>query len=223
MGCLAAWHTCSRGSHRGETEALSGRRSRQAWVARADCVRVALEAGLGAVGAGTVGASRWIFGALITLPAQLASRGAAAGGMGGTPSGADSSRLARRRVGASSGRPPGMGGAHAPRARSAGCPPKALVGRGDLGGWWHLVGRGVGWTTAPCPQSPGLTGPNWLETLLNAVGGGRRPARGVWAWWSPPLEPGHRCGWALREGPREWLGPPSSPSISQHLPSSPGS
>lgn len=172
-GAWQLWHTRSRGSHRGETEALSGRRSRQAWVARADCVRVALEAGLGAAGAGTVGASRWIFGALITLPAQLASRGAAAGGMGGTPSGADSSRLARRRVGASSGRPPGMGGAHAPRARSAGCPPKALVGRGDLGGWWHLVGRGVGWTTAPCPQSPGLTGPNWLETLLNAVGVGQ--------------------------------------------------
>lgn len=41
--------------------------------------------------------------ALIILPAQLASWGVAAGGMGGTPSGTDSSRLARRRVGASAG------------------------------------------------------------------------------------------------------------------------
>lgn len=120
--------------------------------------------------------------ALIALAAQLASWGAAAGGMGGTPSGADSSRLARRRVGASSGRPHGMGGG-APRTRSACAHPRHWWGRGT----WEAGGTVWAWcggTTATCPQ--GLRGPDRLETLLNAVGVGRWPAHSVWAWPEPP-------------------------------------
>lgn len=73
--------------------------------------------------------------ARIRLPAQLASWGAAAGGMGGTPSGADSSRLARRRVGA---RGPGRHGWWAthspPGAGSALARPLHQQGRGVWGG-----------------------------------------------------------------------------------------
>lgn len=76
--------------------------------------------------------------ARISLPAQLASRGAAAGRRGDTPSGADSSRPARRRVGAGGpGRHGGGGGGHAqppPGACSALAHPPYQQGRG-VWGW----------------------------------------------------------------------------------------
>lgn len=122
--------------------------------------------------------------ALITLPAQSASRGAAAGGTGGTPSGTDSSRLARRRGGASEHSRP-----HS-TAREVGAPlPSPLCslpslaskGKGDLGGWWHLLGLDVG---PDCSRlSPGAWRADWVETLLSAVGVAQVASCGAWAWW----------------------------------------
>lgn len=138
--------------------------------------------------------------ALIPLPAQLASRGAAAGGMGGTPSGADSSRLAHRRVGASSG---GLGG----RGRWAAQPWSQLcspapcasgegVGRLDGpcgwgGGARPRAGAEGGCTTAfPARVPTGLEAQqSWVEAALYVleVGAGHWLALGPLCRWCPGL------------------------------------
>lgn len=93
-----------------------------------------------ALGPAAAGASGWIFGAARVRRSSrcrwLASRGAAAGGMGGTPSGADSSRRERRA--ASTAR---VGEAPAPRARSARGRPLQRRGRGP----WEAGGSVLAW------------------------------------------------------------------------------
>lgn len=123
--------------------------------------------------------------ALIILPAQLASWGVAAGGMGGTPSGADSSRLARRRVGASAG------GQYTPGACSA-WPPHCMGGRGPgrlLGLSQARVGATSVRSKVARPQPCLDDGWDWMKTPLKTVGVGAvtgcclGPPRacGVWA------------------------------------------
>lgn len=98
---------------------------------------------------------------LITLPAQLASWGAAAGGMGGTPSGPDSSRLARRRVGASGGR------------RAAGMPPEpTLLAPTRCTGGERGPGRLVGPSQARAEASVGLR--------VARLQPSQRPSPGAW-------------------------------------------
>lgn len=104
--------------------------------------------------------------ARIALPAHLASRGAAAGGTGGSPSGADSSRLARRRVGRAAG-----GWWAAPSQLGTPPPSSPIAGTGCRGG----PSPGTG-STVPA-TSPGI----WVSGLGGypakcCRGGGRSPA-----------------------------------------------
>lgn len=96
--------------------------------------------------------------ACIALPAHLASRGAAAGGTGGSPSGADSSRLARRRVGRVAGGR--VGGVSAGRAApSQLCPPPPPSSPSAGTGWRGAPSPGTGSTVLA--TSPGV----WVSGL----------------------------------------------------------
>lgn len=156
-----------------------------------------------ALGPAAAGASGWIFGAARVRRSSrcrwLASRGAAAGGMGGTPSGADSSRRERRAAStARVGRPPPPEPAllAAARCSGGGGGPGRLVGP-----CWPGCGAAPGRGRSQCPSEvagpqpaqapvsrPG--GQNWAEGLLSPLGAGA----GDW-----PL-PG-RAASGLRGGP----------------------
>lgn len=157
--------------------------------------------------------------------------------MGGTPSGADSSRLACRRVGASSGRPGTAWalGRTQPPEPSLLAPSRCTDGEGVPG---RLVGlRGMAWGVPG--QGRGLASEGGWTTAfpadcLQGLGGpGRDPAKCCWGWGSllaatqvlPVLAvsglvvtPAWSQGHGLQVGP---LGTDAGSGWSSHLPSYP--
>lgn len=132
----------------------------------------------------------------ITLPAQLASRGAAAGGVRGPPSGPTAPAGAQGVGAAAGGR---AAWAVAPRAGSACCPP-CTAGR-----TWEAGRTAWAWvwaTTAACPRAQGeLAG-----DPVNAVG----VRQG--AWWRAHGSQGHSLQAGALGKALGWLEPQQPPS-----------